>query len=253
MKSSAELAVVAFLRFFEQHQVFVEHTLLGEGDAINTGELLVVLVAAPVGTGDVQELDRLDDGGIAQMRAAAQVGEGTVLVKGDGAVLQVADQFALVLVALLGIFLERVRLGDVHPDEAFSAAGQLDHLVFNFLEVGLHELPVAQVHVVVEAVFDGRADAELDAGIQRFERFGHQVARGVPESGLCLAVFPFVKFQGCVLKDGAVEIVNLVVYRCTQYIVREPGADAHRNLIGGDALLELFDVAVGKCDLDHYN
>ena len=110
------------------------------------------------------------------MRAAAQVGEGAILVKGDGAVLQVADQLAFVRIAFFSIGLEGIRLGDVRTDEGLAAAGQLKHLVFNFLEVCFHELPVAQVHIVVEPVFDGRTDAETDARIERFERLGHQVA-----------------------------------------------------------------------------
>ena len=251
----AEFAVVALLGFLEHGQVFVEHALLGEGDAVDAGELLVVLVTAPVGTGDVEQLDRLDDRGIAQVRTATQVGEGTVLVERDGAVLKVADQFALVLVAFFRIFLERVRFRDVRADEVLAAAGQLKHLVFDFLQVGFHELPVAQIHIVIETVLDRRADTELDAGIQRFERFGHQVARGVPESGFRLAVFPFVEFQCRIFEDGAFEIVNLVADRCTQHIVGEPGADGGRDLVGRHALLELFDVAVrkGNFDHNHYN
>ena len=45
----AELAVVAFLGFFEQHEVFVEHLLLGERDAVDSDELVALFVATPVG------------------------------------------------------------------------------------------------------------------------------------------------------------------------------------------------------------
>ena len=187
------------------------------------------------------------------MRAAAQVGESTILIKSDGTVLQVADQLALVLVAFFGIGLEGIRLGDVRADEGLTAAGQLDHLIFNFPQICFHKLPVAQVHIVVETVLDGRSDAELDAGIQCFERFGHQVAGGVPEHVLGLAVLPFVKLDRRVFVDRAFEIVNLVVHRCAQYICSEAGTDARRDLVSRRSLLELFDVAVRKCDLNHYN
>ena len=44
----AELAVVAFFRLLEQGEVFVEHLFLGESDAVDTHELVALLIAAPV-------------------------------------------------------------------------------------------------------------------------------------------------------------------------------------------------------------
>ena len=54
-----------------------------EGGPVDPGEHLAGLVAAPVGAGDRVELDRLDPPGRGRVRAAAEVGEGTVPVERD--------------------------------------------------------------------------------------------------------------------------------------------------------------------------
>ena len=182
--------MVALLGFFHHLEVLVEHALLGEGDAVDTGQLLAVLVALPVGAGDGGQLDGLDVVDVLDVRAAAQVGEGTVRVERDLAVLQVLDELALVLVALLLEIVHRIRLGHLLALERLLSSRQLDHLVLNRLEVGLGNLPVAQVHVVVETDLDSRSHTELDARVERFKRFRHQVGGRMPEDVFCLLVLP---------------------------------------------------------------
>ena len=76
----AELAVVALLGLFDELEVFVEHRSLGEGDAIDTVHLRVLVVATPEGTGYAQHLARLDGCGSWDVWATAEVGEATLCV-----------------------------------------------------------------------------------------------------------------------------------------------------------------------------
>ena len=50
----AQLAVVPLTRLFEKLQVLRELCLLREGDAVNPGQLLLALIAFPVGAGHGQ-------------------------------------------------------------------------------------------------------------------------------------------------------------------------------------------------------
>ena len=70
-----EPAVVALPRLLEPREVRVEVVLGVEGRAVDPGQLLVVLVAAPVGAGEAGQLERLDRLRVLQVRAAAEVGE----------------------------------------------------------------------------------------------------------------------------------------------------------------------------------
>ncbi len=56
----AQLAVVAFLGFFQQSQVLLKHGSFWEGHAVDARQLRIVLVAAPVGTGHTHDFSGLD-------------------------------------------------------------------------------------------------------------------------------------------------------------------------------------------------
>src|ERR1017187_4142087 len=92
----AELAVVALLGLFHLFEVGVE--ILGgeEGGAVNALELLVVLVALPVGAGDTEQLEGLDLRGVGDMGAAAEIDEaGSEGVLGEDVAGLLFDELAL--------------------------------------------------------------------------------------------------------------------------------------------------------------
>ena len=97
----AEPAVVARARLLEPLEVGVEVGLVVEGRAVDAGQLLVVLVAAPVRAGEAGQLDRLDRLRVLQVRPAAEVGEVALRVERDRA-LGGVDQLDLVVLALVG-------------------------------------------------------------------------------------------------------------------------------------------------------
>ena len=81
---SAELAVIALLRLGPPPQVLIE-LFLGRPDrAVDPLEHRPLLVAAPVGAGHAEQLERADLARARDMRALAQVDEGAVLVGRHG-------------------------------------------------------------------------------------------------------------------------------------------------------------------------
>ncbi len=167
--------MVAFLRLFHHLKILIEHALLGEGDAVDAGKLLAVLVAFPVCTCYCSELHGLDIIDMLYVRAAAKVGEATVLIESDGAIFQVMDKFHFVGVSLLGEILEGVSLGNLGTLENLFGACEFNHLVLDLLEIRFAYLGVSKIHVVVEARLDCGAHAELYARIQRLQGFRHKV------------------------------------------------------------------------------
>ena len=71
----ANLAVVALLGFLKHLQILVEHRLLGERDAVDTGHLIAFGIATPESTGNTCNLDSLDSTSIHKVRTTAEVGE----------------------------------------------------------------------------------------------------------------------------------------------------------------------------------
>jgi len=80
---NAEPAVVAPLCLLEALEMKVEILLREEGRAVDAGELLFGRVAAPVGTGEPGQLERLDRPGVDQVRTAAEIGEIALRVERD--------------------------------------------------------------------------------------------------------------------------------------------------------------------------
>ena len=248
----AQLAVVAFLGLFHRGEVFVQQRLFRERDAVDAREHLVLLVTAPVGSGHRGQLDGLDIPHVRQVRTAAQVGESTVAVEADRAVFEALDELHLVLVSFFGIGFQRIGLAHLAADDRLFGAGQLFHFLLDLREVALGD-GHRRIHVVVEAVLDAGADAELDARIERFERFGQQVGRRVPEGFPAFGVFPFVQFDLRIGLDGHVQVRHRAVHRRRQHFLSQPRADALRDLHRGRSLGVLTDAAVGKSHFYHHN
>ena len=120
--------------------------------------------------------------------------------------------------------LEGVGLRDVGAFDFALFLGEFEHLFLDFLEVGRSQLVVTRVDVIVETVFDGRADAEFDTGIKLLKRFGEKVCRAVPESVFAFGVIPFEELEAGVFADRTGEIPFLVVDRCCQHVLSQTRA-----------------------------
>ncbi len=81
------------------------------------------------------------------------------------------------------------------------------------------------VDVVVESVFNCRADAEFHAGKEFLQGFGQQVGGAVPEGVLAFGVVPFEQLEGGVGGHGAAEVPFLAVDKGGEHVLCQPGAD----------------------------
>ena len=246
---AAKLAVVALPGQLQPLQMLLQQLLLGESDAVEAGELRAGFVAAPVGARDVEQLDRLDRLSARDVRPPAEVHEAALLVEGDGAVFEAFEQFELVFVALLLEVRDGLGLGHGAAFVARVVARQFDHLLLDGREVVGGELAVAEVHVVVEPVLDGGADAELDAGVERFERLSHEVRRGMPEGHLSALALPRQDLDRRVAFDGAMEVAHFAVDTHGERVAGEAGGDRLGDLKAGGALRVIADGAVGESDV----
>lgn len=194
----AELAVVALLGLGEEVEVGLQLVLRRPRGAVDALEHRVLLAAAPVGGGVAHQLERGDVAGGGQVGAPAEVlpaqvaGLGVeVVVDGQLAAAHLdvravvgrgrtldADEFELV--GLVRQLLAGRLVGDDAAGEALAALLDLLHLLLDGLEVIGGEGP-GDVEVVVEAVPDRRADAQLGLGEQLLHGLRHDVRGGVAQ------------------------------------------------------------------------
>ena len=179
--------MVALLRLLAPPQELVE-LLLGRPDRpVDALEHRALLVAAPVRAGDREQLERPDRAGGRDVRSLAQVDEGAVLVDRGrrhrravalGLRGQVVEDLHLERLVALGE--EGAALGrrQLAPDERVVGGDAGGHPGLDRGQVVRGER-AGQLEVVVEAVRDGRTDAELRAREEVQHRLGHHVRRRV--------------------------------------------------------------------------
>jgi hypothetical protein len=177
---AADLAVVAALGLFQPREVRFQRVLGGERGAVDPLEHLVVLVATPVGPRDRHQLEVRHGRGGRQVGSFAEVDEIALAVQAHGRVGDALDDLDLVRLAALAKEADRLGLGQILALDRLRGAGQLTHRRLDLLEIVRGEGAV-ELEIVIEAVLDRRADRQLGAGEEPFDRLGHQVRGAVAE------------------------------------------------------------------------
>ena len=131
-----DLTMVALLGLLEHHQILIKHLLLGEGDTINTGELLTLGITTPESTGYACYLDGFDKTCGYEVRTTAEIGESTLCVSGDRTILQILiDMLTLILLTIGLELFQSIGLGDILANHRLVLFCQLLHLRLNLREV----------------------------------------------------------------------------------------------------------------------
>ena len=247
----ADLAVVAFLRLLQHHQVLIQHLLLREGDTIKTNQLLTLLVATPVSTCYAQDLHRLQVRGVGQVRATTQIGERTLRIGSDRTISQLTDQLSFIFFSAVAKHLQSILLRDALTLDLLLLGHQLLHLRLDCGEVALLDHGLTRIYIIVKTILDSRTDTELNARIQLLQRLSHQVCARMPESMLAFLIVPLQQLYRRIFLDRTGQIPCLAIHACGQHLLRQTRTDALRYLHSGRTLRILSHGIVRKCNLNH--
>src|SRR6266550_2680090 len=242
-------AMVPLARLLQTLQVGVQIGLVVEGRAIDPCQLLVVLVASPVGPGEAGQLDRLDRLRVLQMRPAAEVGEVALLVEGDLAIGAI-DQLDLVGLALAHEAAARL-LARYLLAVPLSPFGDLFlQLRLDPFEIGFRDR-LWEVEVVIEAVLDRWPDRDLDARIESADGLGEQVCGRMPKDIERVRVVLVPRRQDLDLlavPEGLAQVLNLAVPANQNRLLGELWPDRGSGLEAGRAVRKFKFRVVGKDD-----
>ena len=179
--------MIALQRFLHELQVILEPLFVHEGIDVNALQLVTVLVAAPVGTGDGLDLERRAHQllGVLHVRAAAEVDEVIARpVDRDGLVRRkILNQFLLKL--LVRKDGERLLLADLLARPRLAALDDFAHLLLDGLEIVVGH-GAGQQEIIIQAIRDLRADGILDVLLAEDldDRFGQDVRQRVAVDAL---------------------------------------------------------------------
>src|SRR5438067_6392644 len=242
--------MVAGARLLEPLEVGVEVVLREEGGAVDAGEHRLARIATPVGARGGHQLERLDALGARAVRAAAEVGEGTVAVERHGGLAEVFDELDLVALALVLEALDGLLGGNVRALERLVGLDVLAHLLLDALEVGVRDLhSLGEVEVVVEAVLDRRADGHLSAWVELEHGLGEHVGGVVAEEGEGVRAAVGDDLDRLAVVQRRRQVAQIAVHLDRQRRPRQTLADRARGIRAGGAVLELELLAVGEGDV----
>jgi hypothetical protein len=242
-----DLAVVAALGLLEEVQVGIELLFIEVGGAVNALQLGAGRVGAPVGTRHLEQLDGLDEAGVGHVGPAAQIGEFALLVDGDGAFRQLLDH--LELVGLVLVERQGLGLGDLPAANRELGFDQFLDLGLDAGEVLLRDR--RHVDVVVEALFDHRADGELGLRVKPQDGLGHDVGRAVAHDRERLRVLRGDETHDRITVDARVQVHQPLVQLHRDTVAGQPFGDAHGHVQPGEGLLKILYVTIRKCYADH--
>ena len=178
-KVSAQLPMVALGRLFQPVQVQVQGVLRFEGGAVDALEHGSVFVAAPIGPGNAQQLERGHSTSGLDVGAVAEIGEWAVGVDTQGVVLNGVDD--LQLERLVSEHVPGLGAGYLGALKGEICGDGLGHLLLDHGEVVVGE-GAGELEVVVEAVLGWGPDGELGLGEDGAHGLGHDMGGGVPDA-----------------------------------------------------------------------
>ena len=127
--------MVTLFGFFQHGDVFIQLFLARKTYSINAGQLFVFFIAFPVSACDIGQFNGLDQPGVRQMWPSAEIGEVTLGIKGNFAILKVLKQIQLVFIAFFFKIGNCILFGHRLSDIYLIFFSQLIHELFHFFQL----------------------------------------------------------------------------------------------------------------------
>ena len=159
---ATDAAMVALLSLLNHGEMGLELLLIPPRRAVDTLQLRVGRVTAPIGTRQLHQLEGLRQFARGrQMRPAAQIDPVTLAIHGDGFVSgKLGHPFGLERLTLLGEKFAHLVMGPDFSFDHFVAPDDFFHLLLDGLEILGREL-FLPVEVVIKTILGRRAESDL--------------------------------------------------------------------------------------------
>src|SRR5690606_6433066 len=142
-------------------------------------------------------------------------------------------------------------LGDFAPCVIIFLAGQFKHFCLDSGQLLRRQCSVSEIYIVVKSVFYRRSDTKLDAGIQPFKSFCHEVCGAVPEGVFAAFIIPRKELEGSIFLNRTKCIPNHIIDFGCQHIAGKAITDRPGNLHCRSTLWVFSDRSVGERYFNH--
>ena len=199
----AQTAMIPLFGLLDNPEMFDELFFRGETRSVDALEHLIFLIAAPVGACHIQKLEGLDHTRRGNMRPAAQIQITTLGIETHRFDLfgQIVQQLDLVGFPLAFEQGNRLIPADFPAFERVVGCGDFAHPFFDLFEI-LRRKGFGIFKIVVEAVFDGRTNADLNIPEGILDGLGHDMGDTVTEDPQTLSGLNINQGDGAVGRQG---------------------------------------------------
>src|SRR5690606_10852255 len=161
IQALADFAMIALFGFFDSRDIGSQLLLVRPRSTVDTLQLLVLGIAAPIGAGNAGQLESLEKTGIGHVRATAHVDIFFVIVQAHGFLIgHVFDQAQLVILASLAKYLNHFITRRHFLDDIVLSSDQLAHALLDGRHIFWRKAALVG-DVVIEAFIDDRPDHHL--------------------------------------------------------------------------------------------
>ena len=176
---TAQLAVVAFCRFFQHMQMGFELFLVGKCHTVDSLQHRSIAVATPIGAGHVHQFETICGHlpSVLQMRPTAKVLPITVpihpqrFVARDG-----VDQLDLIGFCSIGVMLHRTGTVPYFGADFIALVNDFFHLFFDHAQVFWGKRFFA-IKIIIPAIFDDWTYSDLNIGPNLLNCTGHDMGQ----------------------------------------------------------------------------
>ena len=239
VQQATQFAMVALLGLLQHVQIGVLLFLLCPRRAVDTLQHLVLRVAAPVGAGQLHQLEDLQLAGGRHVRATTQIGEMALAV--ERYVLALRDGLDDLGFVRLTDGLEIGHRLIARQDLALHGLvffGQFGHFLFDGLQVFRRERTFVG-EIVVKTVVDHGTNRHLRIGEQLFDSVGQQVRSGMANHFQTVGILVGDDREIGVMVDQIGRIHQLAIDLAGQCGFRKACAYGRGDVGHGDGLIEL--------------
>ncbi|OQA42158.1 MAG: hypothetical protein BWY49_00115 [Candidatus Omnitrophica bacterium ADurb.Bin314] len=160
-----DLSMIPLLSLFPLLEVGIKVFLGHEGGPVNALQHGIILIAAPVSTGDREKLEGLEFAGVPEMPAFAQVRKGSVLNEIDTPAFDPFDDLQLVRLIPFPEKFTGLILIDRPLGERLIFSDNLPHPFFDLGQIFFLERN-GRFKIVIESLVDHGTDRKLCSGIK---------------------------------------------------------------------------------------
>ena len=244
--------MVALLGLLDALDIRIELLFVCPGRAVDALELLVPRITAPVGTGQLGEFERLEKAGVGYVRPPAHVHVLLMVVQAHRLfVRHVVNQTQLVVLGAGIEYLDRFVARRHLFDDVVVLRDQFLHARFDGGQVfGCEGTLVG--NVVIEAVFDDRADDHLRARVELLDGMADQVRARMPDDLQPFLVLGRDDVQCGIVIDEVTGIDEPPVDLARDGVLRQTGADRLCNLQHGYRMIECSAAAILQRDRNRH-